>query len=92
MNQSSFSDLEYSLRKRRTKREECLRIMKDIIPWHWCPVKVRGLRVGNPGYFYDLMTVIEAAQFERLSFPCDFNNMIGLDRAALATERPHLYF
>ncbi len=38
------------------------------------------------------VTVIDAAQFERLSFPCDFNNMIGLDRAVLAPERPHLYF
>ena len=33
MNQPSFSDLEYSLRRRQTKREEFLRIMDDIIPW-----------------------------------------------------------
>jgi IS5 family transposase len=33
MNQRSFSDLEYSLRKRRTRREEFLRIMEEIIPW-----------------------------------------------------------
>ena len=33
MPQSSFSDLEYSLRKRITKREEFLRVMDEIIPW-----------------------------------------------------------
>jgi len=33
MNQPSFSDIEYSLRKRTTKREEFLKIMDDIIPW-----------------------------------------------------------
>jgi IS5 family transposase len=33
MHQPSFSDVEYSLRKRKTKREEFLRIMDDIIPW-----------------------------------------------------------
>ena len=32
MNQSSFSDIEYSLRKRKTKREEFLKIMDEIIP------------------------------------------------------------
>ncbi len=30
------------------------------IPDHWCPVKVRGLREGNPGYFYDLLVVDRA--------------------------------
>lgn len=33
MNQQSFSDMEYSLRKRTTKREEFLDIMDEIIPW-----------------------------------------------------------
>ena len=33
MSQSSFSDVEYSLRKRKTKREEFLRTMDEIIPW-----------------------------------------------------------
>lgn len=33
MHQSSFSDVEYSMRKRVTKREEFLKIMDDIIPW-----------------------------------------------------------
>lgn len=31
--QPSFSDIEYSLRKRTTKRDEFLRIMDEIIPW-----------------------------------------------------------
>ena len=33
MSQMTFSDYEYSLRKRRTKREEFLDIMNEIIPW-----------------------------------------------------------
>lgn len=33
MSQQSFSDMEYSLRKRITKREEFLNIMEEIIPW-----------------------------------------------------------
>lgn len=33
MSQQSFSDMEYSLRKRTTKREEFLDIMDGIIPW-----------------------------------------------------------
>jgi IS5 family transposase len=33
MKQPSFSDIEYSLRRRKTKREDFLKIMDDIIPW-----------------------------------------------------------
>ena len=33
MNQQTFSDIEYSVRKRKTRREEFLQIMDDIIPW-----------------------------------------------------------
>lgn len=33
MSQMTFSDYEYSLRKRKTKREEYLEIMDEIIPW-----------------------------------------------------------
>ena len=33
MTQMSFSDMEYSCRKRTTKRDEFLGIMEDIIPW-----------------------------------------------------------
>jgi IS5 family transposase len=33
MSQQSFSDMEYSMRKRTTKREEFLDIMNEIIPW-----------------------------------------------------------
>ena len=33
MGQMTFSDLEYSKRKRITKREEFLDIMDEIIPW-----------------------------------------------------------
>ena len=33
MKQESFSDMEYSSRKKKTKREEFLEIMDEIIPW-----------------------------------------------------------
>ena len=33
MSQMTFSDYEYSLRKRKTKRGEFLDIMNEIIPW-----------------------------------------------------------
>ena len=33
MSQMTFSDLEYSMRKRKTKREKFLDIMNEIIPW-----------------------------------------------------------
>ena len=32
MSQMTFTDIEYSNRKRRTKREEFLEIMEEIIP------------------------------------------------------------
>lgn len=33
MKQETFTDIEYSLRKKKTKREEFLEIMDEIIPW-----------------------------------------------------------
>ena len=33
MKQQTFSDIEYGSRKRKTKREEFLEIMDEIIPW-----------------------------------------------------------
>ena len=33
MKQQTFSDIEYSGRKRTTKRDEFLAIMNEIIPW-----------------------------------------------------------
>ncbi len=52
MKQLSFSDVEYSLRKRMTKREEFLRAMDEFIPWEeWVsyiePYYPRGRR-GRP--------------------------------------------
>ena len=31
--QETFTDIEYSFRKKKTKREEFLEIMDEIIPW-----------------------------------------------------------
>lgn len=52
MKQQTFSDIEYSNRKRKTKREEFLEIMNDIIPWdEWIaliqPLYYKGKR-GRP--------------------------------------------
>ena len=33
MKQGTFTDIEYSYRKKKTKREEFLEIMEEIIPW-----------------------------------------------------------
>jgi IS5 family transposase len=42
MKQESFSDIEYSWRKKKTKREEFLEIMDDIIPWdEWVSLRKR---------------------------------------------------
>ena len=39
MKQESFTDIEYSFRKKKTRREEFLEIMNDIIPWgEWVSV------------------------------------------------------
>ena len=39
MKQQTLSDMEYSCRKKRTKREEFLEIMDEIIPWdEWVSV------------------------------------------------------
>ena len=34
MKQQTFSDLEYSNRRKKTKRDEFLEIMEEIIPWY----------------------------------------------------------
>ena len=42
MKQESYSDIEYSWRKKKTKREEFLEIMDDIIPWdEWVSLRKR---------------------------------------------------
>ena len=33
MSQMTFSDFEYSNRKKKTKREEFLNVMEEVIPW-----------------------------------------------------------
>jgi len=45
MKQETFTDIEYSYRKKKTKREEFLKIMDEIIPWtEW----VRGIKPCYP--------------------------------------------
>ena len=39
MSQQSFADMEYANRKRKTKRDEFLGIMEEVIPWdEWCAI------------------------------------------------------
>jgi hypothetical protein len=39
MKQETFTDIEYSFRKKKTKREEFLETMDEIIPWdEWVKV------------------------------------------------------
>ena len=50
MKQESFSDIEYSCRKKKTKREEFLKIMDDIIPWdEWVSLIVPHYPTGKRG-------------------------------------------
>ena len=47
--QQSFTDLEYSNRKKKTKREEFLEMMDEIIPWdEWVSVIVPYYPSGKP--------------------------------------------
>lgn len=48
--QQTFTDLEYSFRRKKTKREEFLEIMDEIIPWdEWIDVIVPYYPVGKRG-------------------------------------------
>ena len=50
MKQESFSDMEYRCRKRKTKREEFLEIMEEIIPWdEWVSLIVPHYPTGKRG-------------------------------------------
>ena len=41
MKQETFTDIEYSFRKKKTKREEFLEIMDEIIPWEEWVAKIK---------------------------------------------------
>ena len=50
MKQESFSDMEYAYRKKKTKREEFLEIMDEIIPWEeWVSLIVPHYPSGKRG-------------------------------------------
>ena len=50
MKQETFTDIEYSYRKKKTKREEFLEIMDEIIPWdEWVGVIEALLSEGKAG-------------------------------------------
>ena len=47
MNQLTFSDIEYSNRKKKTKREEFLDAMEEIIPWSYWVEMIRPFNFAN---------------------------------------------
>ena len=47
MNQLTFSDIEYSNRKKKTKREEFLDAMEEIIPWSYWVEMIRPYYFAN---------------------------------------------
>ena len=47
MNQLTFSDMEYSNRKKKTKREEFLDAMEEIIPWSYWVEMIRPFYFDN---------------------------------------------
>ena len=50
MKQESFRDMEYRSRKKKTKREEFLEIMDEIIPWEeWVSLVVPHYPTGKRG-------------------------------------------
>ena len=56
MNQQSFADLEYAMRKKKTKREKFLALMDSVVPWEacvelakpYCPAGKRGRPARDP--------------------------------------------
>ena len=56
MNQQSFADLEYAMRKKKTKREQFLELMDSVVPWEtcvelakpFCPAGKRGRPARDP--------------------------------------------
>jgi IS5 family transposase len=59
MQQQTFTDIEYAKRKRKTKRDEFLKIMDDIIPWEeWValvePIYYKN-KVGRPARGIEIM-------------------------------------
>ena len=66
MKQETFTDIEYSLRKKKTKREEFLEIMDEIIPWgEWVgviePYYPKGKR-GRPPMVIENMVIEKMLQ------------------------------
>ena len=47
MNQLTFSDMEYSNRKKKTKREEFLDAMEEIVPWSYWVEMIRPYYFAN---------------------------------------------
>jgi len=59
MKQQTFADMEYSNRKRQTKRDEFLKIMDDIIPWEEWVAFIKPIyfdnKVGRPARGIEIM-------------------------------------
>ena len=73
MNQLSFSNIEYSLRKRTTRREEFLKKMDEIIPWdEWVayiePYYPKGKRGRLPSTYGDREDVADVSFAKLVQF------------------------
>lgn len=62
MSQMTFSDYEYSCCKKKTKREEFLDVMEDIIPWD--TFAVRAIEIPE----FDIKSLSEILGHKNVSF------------------------
>ena len=73
MKQETFADIEYSFRKKKTKREEFLVIMDEIIPWdEWVgvikPYYPTGKRGRPPMWLQTNEVYLKEKNFEKVSY------------------------
>ena len=82
MKQETISDVEYSARKRKTKREEFLEIMDEIIPWEeWvayiAPYYPSGKRGRPPKGIEKMLRMPALATVAIFSFMFTWNDFMG---------------
>ena len=86
MKQQTMSDMEYNCRKKKTKREEFLEIMDEIIPWGEWVVKARhkALSGGGMKFLYAQGYVVAIARF------CEDEVFVTVISASDKTEKIRL--
>ena len=93
MKQDTVTDIEYGMRKKKTKREEFLEIMDEIIPWdEWVgviePYYPRGKR-GRPPMRIEKMQLIgnDTSKTANLPFAVKWSTYSELYSVSLATRK-----